>query len=170
MTPYGSETGPDSRDDPPSTGAATVSDQRFGRYDLVEELGRIAVVARAVHHAHQRGILHRDIKPGNILLGPAGEAFISDFGLAKWLDRESRLTVSQAMMGTPDYVAPELIAKGANHLTVAADIYALGAVLYELLAGQPPFKSASITETLRRIGKEAPPTLSGGPLIWRSFV
>lgn len=107
----------------------------------------VAVVARAVHYAHQRGILHRDLKPSNILLGPAGEPLVADFGLAKRLDTPAEASKSGVVVGTPAYMAPEQ-ARGAKGLSTAADLYGLGAVLYELLTGRPPFQAPSAAETL----------------------
>ena len=116
-------------------------------------------VARAVHAAHQRGILHRDLKPGNILLGPDGAPQITDFGLAKRLGGVQSLTLSGQMLGTPYYMAPEQAAGGSAGVTTAADIYALGAILYELLAGAPPFRGASLVETLRLAAESPPPRI-----------
>src|SRR5260370_37695076 len=100
----------------------------------------IATIARAVHHAHQRAILHRDLRPRNIPLDNAEQPpFVSDFGLAKWLGRDNRLTLVTSSLGTPHYIAPEQAAGVSKQLTPAADVYRLGAILYELLAGRPPF-------------------------------
>lgn len=96
-------------------------------------------VARAVHFAHEKGVLHRDLKPGNILLDDHGEPLVSDFGLARCEAASSYLTRSLASFGTPGYIAPEQADGPAARLTPAADVYSLGAILFELLAGQPPF-------------------------------
>jgi WD40 repeat protein/tRNA A-37 threonylcarbamoyl transferase component Bud32 len=115
----------------------------------------LAVVARAVHYAHQRGILHRDLKPGNILIDRHGQPHVTDFGLAKRIDTDSAMTQSGTIVGTPGYLAPEQAA-GARQLTTAADIYSLGAILYELLAGRPPFVGATVMETLQKVMNEDP--------------
>ena len=102
-----------------------------------------------MHAAHQRGILHRDLKPGNILLDEEGEPHLTDFGLAKQMESESSLTVSGQVMGTPYYMAPEQAYGG--ELTTAVDVYALGAILYEILTGHPPHKGETMMETLRLV-------------------
>lgn len=118
----------------------------------------IAVTARAVHYAHQRGILHRDLKPGNILLnGPDLTPFVADFGIAKWLERDSRLTLEPTALGTPHYISPEQAAGVSATLTTAADVYSLGAILYELLAGRPPFVGDTALETLRLVAQTPAP-------------
>ncbi len=98
----------------------------------------VAKVARAVEYAHGQGILHRDLKPGNILLDGRGEPMVSDFGLAKFLDANKDITKSLTTFGTPGYTAPEQAEGAAADLTPAADVYSLGAILFELLAGRPP--------------------------------
>jgi len=115
----------------------------------------VVQIARAVHHAHERGVLHRDLKPGNILLDPQGEPHVADFGLARRLDVESSLTVAGSPVGTPGYMAPELV-RGARDATTAADVWSLGAILYELLAGRPPFTGENVAEVLRRLVEEEP--------------
>jgi WD40 repeat protein len=124
----------------------------------------IATVARAVEHAHQRGLLHRDLKPGNILFDREGRAHVSDFGLSKRVQPAAGTeqapggspTVSGTVVGTPSYMAPEQ-ATAARTVTTAADVYSLGAVLYELLAGQAPFQADSPLETLHRVTSTEPP-------------
>src|SRR5712691_3181460 len=96
-------------------------------------------VARALHFAHQSGVVHRDMKPGNVLLDPDGVPKVADFGIAKRLKEDTQLTVSGAVIGTPTYMAPEQAKGGSRHVGPAADIYSLGAILYEMLAGRPPF-------------------------------
>lgn len=115
----------------------------------------VAKIARGVQHAHERGILHRDLKPGNILLDDAGEPYVCDFGLAKWINDDRRLTITSAVLGTPHYIAPEQ-ANGKAILTIAADIYSLGAVLYELLTGRPPFVGETVMDTLRQASECTP--------------
>jgi WD40 repeat protein len=117
----------------------------------------LASVARAVHHAHQRGVLHRDLKPGNILLDESGIPFVTDFGLARRLhDRPTGLTRSNAILGTAGYLSPEQADGQVRHLTTAADVHALGAILYECLTGRPPFQGNSLLDTLRRVRDEEP--------------
>jgi serine/threonine protein kinase/tetratricopeptide (TPR) repeat protein len=143
--------------------------------------GIVEQVARGVDFAHQRGILHRDLKPANILLQPVDRGpwsvvkdravrsmttdgpritdyypLITDFGLAKLIDHDSNATQSGAVVGTPSYMAPEQ-AMGQKVLTTAADTYSLGAILYALLTGQPPFRAATPLETMRCVVTEAPP-------------
>jgi tRNA A-37 threonylcarbamoyl transferase component Bud32 len=121
-----------------------------------QEAALVAIVARAIYHAHQHGILHRDLKPSNILVDSAGTPYVADFGLAKRVDAEGSLTESGALVGTPHYMAPEQAA-GRKDLTVAADVYSLGGVLYERLTGQTPFHGETALEILRQVRDMEPP-------------
>jgi WD40 repeat protein/tRNA A-37 threonylcarbamoyl transferase component Bud32 len=116
----------------------------------------MADVGDAVHHAHQRGVLHRDMKPSNILLDEAGRPHVTDFGLARSLDGQHQLTNSGDLLGTPAYLAPEQLTPGQGPLTIAADVYGLGAVLYTLLTGRPPFESQHLVTTLESIQHRDP--------------
>lgn len=116
-------------------------------------------VAEAVHFAHTRGILHRDLKPGNILLDGQGEPFVSDFGLAKWLEATSDLTQSLTIFGTPGYIAPEQAGGPAADLKAAADVYSLGAILFDLLTGRPPFLGEHALAVVRQASEEQAPKL-----------
>jgi serine/threonine-protein kinase len=111
-------------------------------------------LAQALHYSHSQGIIHRDLKPDNVLLGADGEPKLADFGLAKQMD--SRRTVTGAVLGTPSYMAPEQAAGAVHALDVRTDVYALGAVLYELLTGRPPFKAATPLETLQHVRDQDP--------------
>jgi serine/threonine protein kinase/WD40 repeat protein len=115
----------------------------------------MAKIARAIHYAHQRGVLHRDLKPENILMDAAGEPHVTDFGLAKVLGAQALVTHHGALLGTPAYMAPEQ-AGNALDATTASDVYALGAVLYHLLAGRPPFQGQSVSEVLRQVRDSEP--------------
>jgi serine/threonine protein kinase/tetratricopeptide (TPR) repeat protein len=109
----------------------------------------IAKVARTVHYAHEHGILHRDIKPGNILLDAKGEPHLTDFGLARLLETESSITRTLDVLGTPSYIAPEQAVGNNAVICSATDVYGLGAVLYQLLTGQPPFAGGTTYETIK---------------------
>jgi TolB-like protein/Tfp pilus assembly protein PilF/predicted Ser/Thr protein kinase len=109
----------------------------------------IAKVARTVHYAHEHGILHRDIKPGNILLDQKGEPHLTDFGLARLVETESTVTRTMEVLGTPSYMAPEQAVGNNDAVSSATDVYGLGAVLYQLLAGQPPFAGGTTYETIK---------------------
>ena len=116
----------------------------------------IAKVARTVHYAHEHGILHRDIKPGNILLDKQGEPHLTDFGLARLIETESTVTRTLEVLGTPSYMAPEQAAGETTKLSKATDVYGLGAVLYQLLTGQPPFAGGTTYETIRLLRDTEP--------------
>lgn len=113
--------------------------------------GIIAEVARALQHAHERGVLHRDIKPGNLLIDAAGRPHLTDFGLAKHQAAEGQLTRSLERLGTPSYVSPEMVAGDAARVSPATDVYGLGAVLYHLLTGHPPFAGGTALDALRQV-------------------
>jgi serine/threonine protein kinase len=108
----------------------------------------VKVIAEAIHYAHQQGILHRDLKPSNVLLDKAGNPRITDFGLAKRLSSDSRLTTTGTVLGTPSYMPPEQADGKSRHLGPASDVYSIGAILYELLTGRPPFQAATPLDTI----------------------
>src|SRR4030095_6475659 len=114
----------------------------------------MANVARTVHYAHEHGILHRDIKPGNILLDQNGEPHLTDFGLARLVETESTVTRTKEIFGTPSYMAPEQ-APGEKP-TSATDVSGLGAVFSDLLVGHPPFAGGTTYETLRLLLETEP--------------
>jgi eukaryotic-like serine/threonine-protein kinase len=116
----------------------------------------LSTVARAVHHAHQRGILHRDLKPANILIDANGEPQVTDFGIAKLLAGDGSSLQSLAVIGTPSYMAPEQAAGAAKQLTTAADVFSLGAILYQLLTRRLPFQGATPVETLQKVMGDEP--------------
>src|SRR2546429_5774294 len=109
----------------------------------------IAKVSRTVHYAHEHGILHRDIKPGNILLDAKGEPHLTDFGLARLVESESSVTHTLDVLGTPSYMAPEQALGNNAAISSTTDVYGLGAVLYQLLTGQPPFAGGATYETIK---------------------
>jgi TolB-like protein/tRNA A-37 threonylcarbamoyl transferase component Bud32 len=119
----------------------------------------MAKVARAVQYAHGQGILHRDLKPGNVLLDGRGEPLVSDFGLAKWLDTSSHLTRTLTIFGTPGYIAPEQVNGSAGKLGPASDIYSLGAILFDLLTGHPPFLGEHALKVIQQASEKPAPKL-----------
>ena len=119
----------------------------------------MAKVAHAVEYAHSRGVLHRDIKPGNILLNDCGEPLVSDFGLAKLLDGNNDLTRSLTTFGTAGFIAPEQAGDAAVDLNPVADVYSLGAVLFNVLAGRPPFLGSNPVSVIRQASETQAPKL-----------
>jgi serine/threonine-protein kinase len=130
---------------------------RDGSLPTVEAVRLLAAVARAVAYLHAEGLIHRDLKPSNVLIDRVGRPYLTDFGLARLLERESSLTASGAIVGTPSYMAPEQAA-GGKDVGPRSDIYGLGAILYELLTGRPPFREATPLDTVVQV-LEGEPTL-----------
>lgn len=131
-------------------------------------VGLMLKIARAVHHAHQRGIIHRDLKPGNILIDKDGTPFVTDFGLARWVEEDSTITIGDHMIGTPAYMPPEQITGQRDGITVASDVWSLGVMLWQLIMGRLPFEGSPIGVLIHAIvhhepsGRlEEPPTLAG---------
>lgn len=134
-----------------------------------EAAGLVESVARAVHFAHQHGILHRDLKPANILMDQAGEPHVADFGLARLTDSKQQMTQTGAALGTPGYMAPEQI-RGEKLLTTAADVYSLGAILYVCLTGQAAFHGVNAWEAMQKaLHSDAPSLRAANPKIDRDL-
>lgn len=137
-------------------GSATLEDvMQKGSLNQDEILGCLIQIARALHFCHEAGVLHRDVKPSNILLDTNNKAYLSDFGVAKNKQGES-LTLSGELVGTPSYMAPEQIDNDPTAMDRRVDVYALGAILYEVLCGVPPFTGASALTVLKKITLEEP--------------
>ena len=130
--------------------------QTAGPRPFTEAAALTAAIADGMAFAHQRGLIHRDLKPDNILLDHQGRLRITDFGLAKLVQADTGLTASGIILGTPAYMSPEQALGGKREITPAADIYALGGVLYFLLTGKPPFRGLTITEVLWQVMQEPP--------------
>ncbi|HZV01671.1 MAG TPA: protein kinase, partial [Planctomycetota bacterium] len=127
----------------------------------------IEKLARALAHAHEQGVLHRDMKPANVIMTPAGEPRITDFGLAKDLRETATLTETGSIVGTPGYMPPEQARGEATAFDPRFDVYSLGAILYECLTGEPPFVGASAVAILKRVASDeepAPPSTKRRPL------
>ncbi|MBI5683707.1 MAG: serine/threonine protein kinase [Verrucomicrobia bacterium] len=132
---------------------------RRGPLDPVDAARLVCTVARAVEHLHSQGIVHRDLKPSNILLDESGRPFVTDFGLAKLLDAQGEVTQSGVIAGTPSYMPPEQAAGCVAEIGPRSDIYSLGAIFYELLAGRPPFRAESPLDTLVQVIESEPTML-----------
>lgn len=140
-----------------------LSEQQIARY--------VNLIAEAVEYAHQNGILHRDLKPANVLIDADDEPHVTDFGLAKQLDDESGLTISGTILGTPSFMSPEQASGRNDELGPTSDVYALGAVLYFLLTGHPPFRGRTSAETIQMVIRDEPHSVrSYNPRISRPLV
>lgn len=142
-----------------AAGGNVLHAQNFFRNDLRRCARLILKVARAIDYAHSRGVIHRDLKPGNILLDAQAEPMLADFGLAKWLDGGTDLTCSLTVFGTPGYIAPEQAETPRAVLTPAVDVYSLGAIFFELLSGRPPFLGDHAIGVIRQATERPAPRL-----------
>jgi len=136
---------------------------REGRMEPKAAARLVAKVARAVQHAHERGVLHRDLKPGNILVDENGEPWLTDFGLAKCTHLEKELTMTGDLLGTPEYMSPEHTHCEPALLTTACDVWALGVLLYQLVSGNLPFRGESMLTTMQAIVGKSPAPLDTPP-------
>lgn len=127
-----------------------------GPMSATEASATVEQIAHAIQYAHEHSVLHRDLKPGNILLDRDGMPKVTDFGLAKMVDQDSSLSSTGDILGTPSYMAPEQASGNTADIGPAADVYAIGAVLYCLITGRPPFQAASLLETLRQVREVEP--------------
>ena len=138
-------------------GGSLASRLRDGPLVPREAAALVQKVTQAIAYAHQRGIIHRDLKPANVLLGPDGQPRVTDFGLAKTTqEADSHLTATGQILGTPSYMPPEQASGKLDAIGPAADVYSLGAMLYCLLTGRPPFQAASIMDTLKQVLEQEP--------------
>jgi len=127
-----------------------------GPIEVADAVRLVAAVARAVAELHRHGIVHRDLKPSNILLGTEGQPYVTDFGLAKVFEGDSALTATGVIAGTPSYMSPEQAAGRSAEVGPATDVYSLGAILYELLTGRPPFREETPLETVMQVVSREP--------------
>ena len=142
-----------------ATGGSLLESHIALHKDPRRSVALMAKVSRAVQYAHAQGILHRDLKPGNILLDGRGEPMVSDFGLAKWLDTSSDLTRTLTIFGTPGYIAPEQAQGKSASLKPTADVYSLGAILFDLLARRPPFLGEHALSVIQQAAEKSAPRL-----------
>jgi hypothetical protein len=134
--------------------------KRDGRFTDCREAVALAVqIAEGLAAIHEQGIIHRDLKPGNVLLDKDGSAYVTDFGLARWLDDEDHLTATGAILGTPQYVAPEQVSRAPEFgpVTPRTDLYSLGVVLYQMLTGRSPFAGTDRLQSLYQVVHSTPP-------------
>ncbi len=137
-------------------GSSLAAKLNDGPLDPLQAANMMLEVSQAVHYAHEKGVIHRDLKPSNILLDLQGHPRVTDFGLAKRMSEDTGMTVSGQVLGTPSYMPPEQAAGQVNTIGPASDVYGLGAVLYSLTTGRPPFQAASKIDTLRQVVEKEP--------------
>src|SRR5438874_5398526 len=142
-----------------AAGGSLLHARNFFRHDVRRCVQLILKIARAIEYAHSHGVIHRDLKPGNILLDAQAEPMLADFGLAKWLDAAGDLTCSLTVFGTPGYIAPEQAETHRATLTAAVDVYSLGAIFFELLSGRPPFLGEHAIGVIRQAAERSAPKL-----------
>jgi tetratricopeptide (TPR) repeat protein/tRNA A-37 threonylcarbamoyl transferase component Bud32 len=142
-----------------ASGGSLAQAREAFRREPRKSVSLMAKVALAVQYAHEQGVLHRDLKPSNILLSNRWEPMVSDFGLAKWIESSNDLTRTLTIFGTPGYIAPEQATRPGGRLTIAADVYNLGAILFELLTGRSPFLGEHALAVLRQVTEKPAPRL-----------
>ena len=130
----------------------SLAEMVFHRPLLPEQAAKyLLAIAEAIHYAHEKGVLHRDLKPSNVLVDHADQPRVTDFGLAKLVQSDSGVTHSGAVMGSPSYMSPEQASGKTREIGPATDIYSLGAILYELITGRPPFRAATPLDTMKMV-------------------